>query len=183
MTEMISNLDMIVEDEWQSWKEAVSCAKRDVPCVIRLDIGQSVKILLLKKTGLPKILTLHREDGILVPCTPSMGCPQCEAKLPRRTLTVLNVYEFEDRAVRLLVCEELLTIAIHSVISNRYSEVAKCPLALYNRHPSQYPTTRDHAYEVKILPELLPDTMEIIETLSPIDPATISDEVLVGGLF
>lgn len=176
-TTHLVGLDAQIEDEWE---RAAALAKRDAPCVIHLGIGKSIKALLLQKTGAPKTFTWHREDGQLVACT-EPDCPQCDAKLPRRTITVLNIYEFEEKAVRLLVCDELLTTATYAAIVNR--DVEKSPLAFHSRLPTEYPTTREFVYEVKIMPELPPDEWEAIAALDPIEVTTIADEVLVGGLF
>lgn len=169
-------MDAQIEDEWEN---ANVLAKRDMPVVIHLGAKKAVKALLLKKTGLPKAIVFHRSDGNLVRCA-SVPCSKCEAGVPRRTITVLNVYEFDERAVRLLVCDERLAVLTHQTILGR--DVEKCAIGFYNIGADSR-TFREYAYEVKIMPEAIPEEWAVIRDLTPIDVSTVPDADLVGPLF
>jgi hypothetical protein len=169
-------MDAQIEDEWEN---ANTLAKRDMPVVIHLGAEKAVKAVLLKKTGLPKAIVFHRSEGDLVRCS-SVPCNHCAEDVPRRTITVLNIYEFEERAVRLLVCDERLAVLTHQTIAGR--DIEKLAIGFRNAGPDSR-TFREHAYEVLIMPEVIPEDWAVIKDLTPIDVSTIPDVDLVGMLF
>lgn len=171
-------MDAQIED---AWEYANALAVRDVPAVIHVEENEGARVLLLQRTGLPKAIILHRGEEGLVRCL-SADCEECAANVPRRTITVLSVYEFAERAVRLLVCDERLTMLIYRNAIDQPIDIEQRPLAILNQGKTEG-AIREVTYDVRIMPPVVPEEWEVISVAVPIDVSTIPDEQLVGSLF